>query len=95
MNRDETIHALAASVGMTDIYGTQHISRYDATTGTLYCEGIVLPNNSVDKIMHWYKQQADQYRPLASRDSSIKEQYLRYLLAYQAIKLMKDSGGLS
>ncbi len=89
--KEDLIRSLATSMGMPDAQTTKYSgSRYDAATGTLYCENFALPHSSLESIKNWYRSQMEQYRTLSTRDSSMMEQYMRYAVAYNAICMLKE-----
>ncbi len=91
-NKAELIKSLAESVGITEKFdlGNER-SRYDANTGTLYCNGLTLPHSSIEDIKTWYKMQMEAYRKQADKDKLKMEYYMRYALAYNAICMLKDN----
>lgn len=91
-DKEKLIKELATHMGVVDNFSTRYgPSRYDASTGTLYCEGVVVPHSSLVKIKDWYKHQMDVTRDIATRDKSQMETYMRYAVAYNAISLLKDN----
>ena len=92
--REKLIKELAEQAGLTDTTGSRYgHSRYDASTGTLYCEGIALPHSSLEKVRDYYKDQMYRYRDLANRDKTIMEVYIRNAVAYNAICMLEDNMG--
>lgn len=89
------IQSLAESVGITECFDPRiDGSRYDPNTGTLYCEGMVLTDSSVDRVKAWYRQQMNLYKEQAKLDDMKREYYIRYSIAYYAIcKLDEERRG--
>ena len=91
-NKVNLIHKLADSVGLADAFATKYGgSRYDPATGTLYCEGLALPHSSIENIKGWYKHQMEQYRSMSAKDGNLRESFMRYALAYNAILLLEEN----
>ena len=92
MKKADLIKSLAESVGMTDMFDTKTDGpRYDASTGTLYCDGIVLPHSSIEREKEWYRRQMETYRAQAEHDALKKEYFLHYAIAYNAICMLEDN----
>ncbi len=74
---------------MADTYNSRiEGSRYDASTGTLYCDGMAVSKTSVETALGFFEKQRDYYRSMASKDNSYMEQFLDYSVAYNAIVMM-------
>lgn len=85
----ELIRQLATSFGMADTYNSRiEGSRYDAATGTLYCDGIAVPKSSIEKAIDFFEKQRDYYRSMASKDNAAMEQFINFSVAYNAITMM-------
>lgn len=88
--REDLINQLAASMGAGDFANTKYEeSRYDASTGTLYCDGIMITKVVIEK--------AEQYfRSLKAKcsytDPASREMAMIYQLAIEGIKKIKESG---
>ena len=91
--RANLVQSLAESLGATDLYDTRLSgkSRYNADTGTFYCEGITLPHSSIESIKAWHRQQMLNYKATAASDPIKMEFYMRYAVAYNAICMMEDN----
>ena len=90
--KTQLIRSLAESVGITEAFDTQNrISRYDATTGTFYCEGLKFPHSTIEDIKKWYQHQMEVYREDSVRDELKMQYYMRYAVAYNAICLLEDN----
>ena len=89
-NRMDLVNQLAASMGAGDFANTKYTeSKYDAQTGTLYCDGIMIAKPVIEK--------AEQYfRGLKSKcsytDPASREMAMIYQLALEGIKMIKASG---
>ena len=56
-NRSDLINQLAASMGAGDYAKTKfEPSRYDADTGTLYCNGQIITKNTIDAAEQHFSQ---------------------------------------
>ena len=54
--REELINQLAAKMGAGDFAQTKYTeSRYDAQTGTLYCDGIMITKPVIEKAEQYFK----------------------------------------
>ena len=91
-NDEQIIRALAKSAGMQDIYNTKYgASRYDAATGTLYCEGLTIPKSMVAKALEYYERQKNYNKVSAEHDNTSMEQYLVSVVACNAIQMLIDN----
>ncbi len=90
--KTDLINSLAEHMGLQDVHNTKYsMSRYDASTGTLYCEGMTLPHSSLERVKTWYKMQMLTFRDMFSRDESLKEMYINYAVAYNALCMLEDN----
>ena len=90
-DKENIINSLAAHMGVVNRNTKANESRYDATTGTLYCNGMTLPHSSLENIQAWFKEQMLTYQEMSMRNSEVKEMYMRFAVAYNAILLLKDN----
>ena len=94
LDKAELIKSLAEKMDLVDKYDTTITgSKYDASTGTLYCEGLTFPHSSLESIKNWYKTQMNVYKTEAARDSSKMEYFMRFAVAYNAIQMLEDNVG--
>ncbi|MCR4595825.1 MAG: hypothetical protein K5673_03480 [Lachnospiraceae bacterium] len=85
----DLIRQLATSFGMADTYNTRlEGSKYDAATGTLYCDGMAVSKSSVETALAFFQRQRDYFRSMADMDNAAMEQFLNYSVAYNAIAMM-------
>ena len=85
----DLIRQLASSFGMAESYNSRTDgSKYDVTTGTLYCDGMAVSKSSIESALAFFEKQRDYYRSLASKDNSYMEQFLDFSVAYNAIVMM-------
>ena len=90
--KSDLISSLAAEMGIfTDADTKYGGSRYDATTGTLYCNGMTLPNSSLESIKSWFRSQMLNYQDLMEREPKLKDMYIKMSVAYNAILLLKEN----
>lgn len=87
----DIIQSLAEHMGVLDAGVHYEKPKYDASTGTFWCEGIVLPHSSMKEIKEWFKEQMYAYRENANVDPVKKEYYMRFAVAYNAILLLEDN----
>ena len=89
---DELIRKLANSFGMANPNVSKYASsRYDAATGTLYCEGISIPKATVKRALDHFEKQKDYFRVTANTDPGSMEQYLMNVVAHNAILMLVNS----
>lgn len=92
LNREELIKSLANKMDLEDQHNTKYgYARYNAATGTLYCEGITFPHSSLEKIQEYYKEKMIKYRSEMINNKQYTEDYMRAAVAYNAILLLKDN----
>ena len=87
-NREELINALASTMG-AGIYGKTEMSenRYDPETGTLYCNGNVIPRQAMDDAIQYMTMMMRRYK---DHDPKM---YLIYMAAEEGLKKMKEEKG--
>ena len=85
----DLIRQLASSFGMAETLESKRSgSRYDEATGTLYCDGIAVSKTSLESALAFFEKQRDYYRAQAARDSTFRDQFINFSVAYNAIWLM-------
>ena len=90
--RSNLIKQLAKESGMLDPYDSKYgKSYYDKSTGTFYCEGIVIPKNRVEHALNYFQKQMYIYRDMANRDNTMLETYCNYAVAFNAISLLNET----
>lgn len=90
--RIDLIKQLAKETGMLDVHNSKYDGAYyDTSTGTFYCEGIVIPKNKVENALLYFKKQMHTYKDMAARDSSMLEMYCNYAVACNAIMLLHET----
>ena len=94
-DRSELVKALAEEMNVIDPFDTRlsGVARYDANTGTLYCDGITLPHSTLDDIKKWYYDQMMMYKKLSATDPNKMDLYMRFTVGYNAINMMEDNVG--
>ncbi len=91
-NKENLIKELASSFGMPDVYSTRTSeSRFDPSTGTLYCEGVVIPKSTVDKALAHFEKQKEYLKKNSDKDASIREMYLINTVAHNAILMLLNN----
>ena len=91
-NKENLIKELASSFGMTDIYSTRNDeSRFDPSTGTMYCEGVAIPKSIVNKALTHFEKQKEYLKKNANKDNGIKDMYLVNTVAYNAILMLVNT----
>ena len=94
---DDTTHInlikqLAQSTGMVDAYDSKYQgAHYDESTGTFYCEGLVIPHNSIENALKFFKRQMNTYKDAAAHDKTLLEMYMNYAVATNAIIMLSDN----
>ncbi|MCR4654098.1 MAG: hypothetical protein K5744_10485 [Eubacterium sp.] len=90
LDRQDLINQLANSMGAGDFAATKYEdSRYDASTGTLYCDGIMIASTVIDKAEAYFKGLKTK---CSYADPSSREMAMIYQVAIEGIKLIKASG---
>ncbi len=83
------INELARSVGMTDLPTSRTAaSRYDLSTGTLYCDGKAVSKLMSDQAEAYFDQQKKQYTGLG--DEGAKKLATFFEIAIEAIHFMRN-----
>ena len=87
-DRSDLINQLAASMGAGSFAPTRfEEARYDAETGTLYCNGMVISSSVADKaISHFTTLE----KKCDSKDTAQRQMAMIYRCAVEAIKMMRD-----
>ncbi|WP_026653596.1 hypothetical protein [Butyrivibrio proteoclasticus] len=88
-NRSDIINQLAASMGAGDYANTRYEgSRYDKTTGTLYCDGMILSKSAIDEALSWFKMMHSKC--LTINDAASNKMATTYKIAIEAINRLKE-----
>ena len=89
-SREELINSLAQSMGVGSYVDTKYAgSRYDKSTGTLYCDGYIITSTVINEALSHFetlKLRADK----EETENSI-HMALIYKAAIEAIKMMQDT----
>lgn len=89
-DREDLINQLAAKMGAGDFASTKYEeSRYDSSTGTLYCDGIMIASTVIDKAETHFKALKSK---CSYADPSSREMAMIYQVAIEGIKMIKASG---
>ncbi len=92
MTKEQTIASLAASFGMGDGRSTRFTeSNYDASTGTLYCEGITIPKSAINKALEHFTRQKDYYKSIANLSDYNMDCYIVNVVACNAIMMLESN----
>jgi len=87
-NRADLISQLAASMGAGSFASTKYEeSRYDADTGTLFCNGMAISKSVADKAIQHFEileKKCDQ------QDSAQRQMAMIYRCAIESIKMMQS-----
>nr|WP_297765651.1 hypothetical protein [uncultured Butyrivibrio sp.] len=87
-DRSDLINQLAASMGAGKFAATSYEeTRYDAETGTLYCDGMVISKTIADKAIQHFEL---LYKKCDIKDSSQREMAMIYKCAVESIKLIEN-----
>lgn len=90
--RIDLINQLAKSTGIVDTHNSKYQgAHYDESTGTFYCEGLVIPHNSIENALKFFKRQMNTYKDAAARDKTLLEMYMNYAVATNAIMMLSDN----
>ncbi|MCR5155982.1 MAG: hypothetical protein K6C96_04820 [Butyrivibrio sp.] len=89
-DRGDLINQLAATMGAGDFAQTKYTeSRYDAQTGTLYCDGIMITKPVIEKAEQYFKTLKSK---CSYTDPASREMAMIYQVAIEGIKMIRDSG---
>ena len=83
-NRANLIEQLAASMGVGQTKYEE--SRYDAKTGTLYCQGMAISKTTADKAVSYFEMMEKKCN---SDDPQGREMKMIYRCAIEAIRMMQ------
>ena len=87
-DRTDLINQLAASMGAGQFAPKSYEeSRYDAETGTLYCDGMVISKSVADKAIKHFEL---LFKKCAVNDTAQREMAMIYRCAVESIKMMQD-----
>ena len=87
--REELINQLAAKMGAGDFAQTKYTeSRYDAQTGTLYCDGIMITKPVIEKAEQYFKNLKSK---CSYQDPASREMAMIYQVAIEGIKVIRAS----
>ena len=90
LDRTNLINQLASSMGAGEFAQTKYEdSRYDAQTGTLYCDGIMIASTVIDKAEAHFKTLKSK---CSYQDPASREMAMIYQVAIEGIKKIKESG---
>ena len=88
-NREALINQLAASMGAGGCARTKYEeSRFDADTGTLYCDGMVISKSVADKAIQYFSMLEKKCN---KEDASQRAMAMIYRCAVESIKMMQDA----
>jgi len=88
LNREETIMALAKSSGLDQAFTKFHESRYEVSTGTLYCDGYAITSHTINKALKFFSNRAFECKKLNNPES--QDMAMIYTVAVQAIKILTE-----
>ena len=90
IGREDLIHSLAKSMGVGEAQsGRISSSKYNADTGTMYCNGHVISKATIDQAKLYF---SNQYRKLAEKDDEgAKDMAAFYEVASEAINMVVES----
>ncbi|WP_022773071.1 hypothetical protein [Butyrivibrio sp. AE2015] len=88
--REDLINQLAASMGAGDFAQTKYKeSKYDAQTGTLYCDGIMITKPVIEKAEQHFKTLKSK---CSYNDPASREMAMIYQVAIEGINMIRNSG---
>ncbi|MCR5094014.1 MAG: hypothetical protein K6B72_08580 [Lachnospiraceae bacterium] len=89
-DREKLITALASAMGQGDYSSTKYSeSKYDPTTGTLFCQGYIISKSTVDEALEYFKKAKLRADQSADADNSMRNVALYYQTAIEAIIMMQ------
>ena len=88
-NRSNLIEQLAMSMGaVTDAQARLDQTRYDSSTGTMYCNGVKFSKNVVDDALNYFRRAQAQANASGSREMQNIGVY--YQIAVECILMMEN-----
>ena len=88
LGREDLINQLAASMGAGDFAKTRYEeSRFDAETGTLYCNGMAISKTTAEKAVQHFEMLS---KKLDVNDSAQRQMAMIYKCAVEAIKMIQE-----
>ena len=88
LGREDLINQLAASMGAGQFATTKfEESRFDADTGTLYCNGMAISKSTADKAIQHFEMLE---RKCDIQDSAQRQMAMIYRCAVESIKMMQN-----
>lgn len=89
-DRQDLINQLASSMGAGGFASTKYEeSRYDTSTGTLYCDGIMIASTVIEKAESHFKALKAK---CSYNDPASREMAMIYQVAIEGIKKIRESG---
>ena len=89
LEREDLINQLAMSMGAGEYGRTKYEnSRFDASTGTLYCDGYMITKNVLDEAVAYFtglRNKCDY------KDPDSRKMAMIYQSAIEAIKMMREA----
>ena len=85
-NREDLIKSLAESVGFKSIKADRQESVFDVSTGTLYCNGMIITKSISEEASRFFENLERQYLDGAHEN---KQLAMFYRCAIEAISLMQ------
>ena len=86
--REDLINQLAASMGAGQFATTSYEeSRYDAETGTLYCNGMVISKSTAEKAIQHFELLE---KKCDVKDSAQRQMAMIYRCAIESIKIVSE-----
>lgn len=88
--KESLISALASAMGQGAYADTKFSeSRYDASTGTLFCQGYIISRYTVDEALEYFRKAKAQADRLAESEPAMRNTALYYQTAIEAIAMMQ------
>ena len=87
-DRNDLINQLAASMGAGNFASTKpEESRFDVSTGTLYCNGMIISQSTAEKAMQHFEILEKKCN---LQDSNQRQMAMIYRCAVESIKMMQN-----
>lgn len=87
-DRSDLINQLAASMGAGKFASTEpEESRYDVSTGTLYCNGMIISQSTAEKAVQHFEVLE---KKCDVKDANQRQMAMIYRCAIEAIKMMQN-----
>lgn len=90
-NREDLIRQLATAKGITN--KKYDASRYDSSTGTIYCNGHAISKNMIEQAKQFFETQRKQYQQLSDAEGAY-EMATFFEVGIEAITMLQNNSDI-